>query len=74
VEKVPKSMRTDDVQVTMFVPFYAYHTVPTETKFVHSLLNDEEKQNWLSVWKGMEAWKIRPKDRYFLHELSCFQR
>ena len=38
----------------VFVPFYAYHIVHTEAKFVHCLLNDEEKQKWLSVCKGME--------------------
>lgn len=38
----------------MFVPFWACYAVHKETKFVYSLLNDEQKQNYISVCKGLE--------------------
>ena len=60
------SVRTDSVQLMMFVPFWANHPVHTEAEFVPCLLNDEQKQNWLSVYKDME-------DKAFLCKVSCFQ-
>ena len=47
----------------MFVPFWASPTVLAEAKFVLCLLNDEQKQNWLSVCKDME-------DKAFLCNVS----
>jgi hypothetical protein len=40
--------------VTVFVPFWACYTVHKEAKFVNCLLNDEQKQNYLSVCKDLE--------------------
>jgi hypothetical protein len=56
-------MRTDDVTLMMFIPFWACPIVHAEAKFVHCLLNDEQKQNWLSVCKDME-------DKAFLCNVS----